>query len=1065
MRAGKLSVTGRHDHTNGPRVSRRAFLKTSTFVGGSAVLASQTARAFDNLGKSKGRYGHLTPTEEYELARAENIIQSVCLQCHVACPIKAKVVDGVVVKVDGSPYSPQSMVPHIPYHVPPEQAAPIDGKACCNAQAGIQTCYDPYRLRKVLKRDGPRGSNRWKTIPFEQAVEEIVGGGDLFGEGPVPGLKTVLALRDPKLSKSLAGDVGKVLKRQMTIAQFKDKHAAHLELLVDPDHPDVGPRNNQFVFAAGRAEHGRKEFFKRFTKNVFGSPNYLDHYNICEPNHHLAFEVVTNQYRNGRWGGGKHHFKIDLLNADFVLYFGTGAFEANFGSTPMAEKLTRSLLERGCKLAVADPRLSKTAAKAQWWLPVKPGGDAALALGMMRWIFEHERYNKAFLENANKAAAAADGEPTWTSATYLVKVEGGRPTRFLRASDVGLGSEHQFVVAQGGQFVAVTPEDKGTPVHGDLFAAVTEAGIDAKSSLLLLRERAYERSLAEYAEPSGIEARLIRVVAREFTRHGRRAAADFYRGPSQHSNGYYACLAITLLNALIGNVDWKGGMSKGGGHWHEFGGKPGNVYHFKKLFGAKLTPFGLTNTRAGWRYEDSTLFARDGYPAKRPWYPFIGHMYSEICPSAADEYPYPAKILFHHKGTLALSIPGATQETIDTLRDRAKIPLFVAFDIVIGETSMYADYIIPDVTYLERWGTPHVTPDVQTTTSKVRQPAAVPLTETVTVDGEVMPISTEAFLIAVAKAMRLPGVGSDAFGAGMDFHRPEDFYLKAVANIAFGDKKGEVVPDASPDEVVLFREARKHLPRSVFDEPKWRQALRPHEWAKVVYVLNRGGRYEDFDAYERSGALLPHRFGKMLSFFIEEVAEARNSMTGKHFDGLPLYESPKDAKGAVISDPDFPFRLITYKESFGGHSRTISNYWANYSIQPGNKVLVNRRDAARLALRDGSRVHLSSKTNPRGEVDLGDGTTLRIEGEVKVTECIRPGVVAVSWHYGHWNAYGASDKIVVDGVKIRPDLRRAVGLCSNPINRIDQSVGRVGLTDPIGGSASFYDTDVRLIWA
>jgi anaerobic selenocysteine-containing dehydrogenase len=682
---------------------------------------------------------------------------------------------------------------------------------------------------------------------------------------------------------------------------------------------------------------------------------------------------------------------------------------------------------------------------------------------MMRWIFEHERYNKDYLENANKAAAAERREPTWSSATYMVKIEEGRPTSFLRASELGLGSEHQFVIAQGEQLVAVTPEDKSAPLRGDLFAEVAKGEIHAKTSLLLLRDRAYEKELSEYARLSGIEVRLIEEVSREFTNHGRRAAADFYRGPCQHSNGYYNSLAIVLLNSLIGNVDWKGGMSKGGGHWHEFGGKAGNVYHFKKLFNRKLTSFGVTNTRAGRKYEDTTLFAKDGYPAKRPWYPYIGGMYSEVLPSAADKYPYPLKVMFTNKGTLAFSTPAGTQESIDTLRDPSVIPLFVSFDIVIGETSMYADYIVPDLTYLERWGTPHVTPDIQTKTSKVRQPAGVSLTETVTVDGEEMPISTEAFLIAAAKEMGLPGVGKDGLGPGMNFHRPEDFYLKSIANIAFGDKKGEAVPGASPQEIELFSKARRHLPRSVFDEEKWRRALRPGEWEKVVYVLNRGGRYEDFDKYEKSGRLLPHKFGKMVNFFIEEIAGAKNSMTGKHFDGLPHYEPPMDAKGNVISDPGFPLRLITYKEIFGGHSRTIGNYWTNYSLQTSNKVLINKRDGARLGLRDNDRVRLTSKTNPKGEVDLRDGTKTKVEGEIKLIEGIRPGVVAVSWHYGQWNAYGASEKIVVDGTRINPDPRRAVGLCSNPVNRVDESVGRAGLTDPLGGSVSFYDTDVKLV--
>jgi anaerobic selenocysteine-containing dehydrogenase len=481
---------------------------------------------------------------------------------------------------------------------------------------------------------------------------------------------------------------------------------------------------------------------QRFISDTFGSVNYVDHYNICEPSHHFAYEVLTNQYSDGKWSGGKHHMKPDLLNAEFVIYWGTGAFEANFGSTPIAEKVTKGLRERNFKIAVVDPRLSKTAAKAHWWLPVRPGGDGALALAMIRWIFENERYDQTYLENANKAAAVADGEKTWSSASCLVKIKNGRPTRFLRGNEGGTGgTESQLVVSVSGVPTPVTPGDTTTPIHGDLFASTTVGGITTKTSLLLLRERAYEKSLAAYADLSGVEERLIAEVADEFTSHGKKAAVDSYRGACQHTSGYYISQAVTTLNLLIGNIDWKGGLSVGGGHWHEFGGKPGNPNNFKNMHPDKLTKFGITQSRASWFYEDTTLYKEQGYPAKRPFYPFIGSMYSEVIPSAADEYPYPMKAVLIIKGTPALSIPGATQDTINTLRDVSKIPLILSCDIVIGETSMYADYIIPDLTYMERWGTPHVTPDIQTETSKVRQPAAAPLTETVTVDGEQMPIS------------------------------------------------------------------------------------------------------------------------------------------------------------------------------------------------------------------------------------------------------------------------------------------------------------------------------------
>jgi tetrathionate reductase subunit A len=123
------------------------------------------------------------------------------------------------------------------------------------------------------------------------------------------------------------------------------------------------------------------------------------------------------------------------------------------------------------KLAVVDPRFSSIAAKAWKWLPIKPGTDAALAMAMIRWILEHSRYDYRYLSNANRAAAAADGEPTWTNATWLVKIEpDGRPGAFLRASEVGLGGDADtFVCIQGDRPIAFKSDDAQNPAEGDLF--------------------------------------------------------------------------------------------------------------------------------------------------------------------------------------------------------------------------------------------------------------------------------------------------------------------------------------------------------------------------------------------------------------------------------------------------------------------------------------------------------------------------------------------------------------------------------------------------------------------
>ncbi len=1063
--------------------TRRDFLKTAAFLGGTVVFTEVISPLLGP--RNRVAAATLLGGNDYPFDRPETQLYTACLQCHNACAIKVKIHNGVAVKIDGNPYSPMTMLPQIEYGASPRDAARVDGKLCPKGQAGVQTLYDPYRIVKVLKRAGKRGEGKWITIPFEQAINEIVNGGNLFGEGNVPGLKDIYVLRDAALAKDLATDAAAVAAKKMTLDEFKAKHKEHLDLLIDPDHPDLGPKNNQLVFMAGRIEHGRVEFAKRWLNNAFGSPNYFEHTTICEQSHHIAYARMTDQWSGGKWSGGKTHLKPDALNARFIIYFGTSPFEANFGPTNMVERITAGLADGRLKIAVVDPRLSKTAAKAWKWVPIRPGTDAALALGMIRWILDNQRYDAAFLSAANKAAAKAAGETTWTNATYLVRVEKDGPGALLRGSEAGLvnkseeekdgkkvttyvtpdGSavftEDPFVVSVGGALVPVNPYDDKNSVVGDLLATATAGEVPVKTAFQLLRELVSEKSVEEWAAAAGVSANDIVILAREFTSYGKQAAAELYRGAVQHTNGYYNAQAIITLNLLIGNVDWTGGLGPGGGHWHEIGDKPGQPFPVGPgLHPGKLTAFGVKLTREGSKYDASTLFT--GFPAKRPWYPFSGSVWQEVLPSAAEGYPYPIKALFLHMGASVYTTPAGNQQ-VEILKDPTKIPLFFACDIVIGEQSMYADYIFPDTTYFERFeSTPHASPDIQQKHSQVRTPVVAPIPETVKVFGEEMPINMEAIMLAIAEKLSLPGYGPDGFDKGLGFTKQEDWYLKLIANIAWGDKDGDSVPEASDEELALFRQARRHLPKSVFDEARWKQALGDDDslWRKVVYVINRGGRFEAWDK-GYAGAKLGHPFGNLFSLYVENVAKAKNSMTGTRFSGLPIFEPIRDSMGKEIKDDGFDLQLITWKEVFATQSRTPGNYWTQGgALLPENYILLNAQDAERLGLRDGDAARLVSKSNPDGLWDLGNGRKEAMVGKVRIVQGIRPGVVGVSFHYGHW-AYGATD-VVVDGLTIKADPRRGRGLNPNAAMRADGAVKAVCLSDPIGGSASFYDTWVKV---
>ncbi len=55
--------------------------------------------------------------------------------------------------------------------------------------------------------------------------------------------------------------------------------------------------------------------------------------------------------------------------------------------------------ERGAKLVVLDPIFTPDAAKADQWIPIKPGGDTAFFLGMTQHIIAKNLYNKEFVDN------------------------------------------------------------------------------------------------------------------------------------------------------------------------------------------------------------------------------------------------------------------------------------------------------------------------------------------------------------------------------------------------------------------------------------------------------------------------------------------------------------------------------------------------------------------------------------------------------------------------------------------------------------------------------------------
>ena len=1042
-------------------VTRRDFIKGGALLGGT-LLAGGGAPAL--AAPAGAIFASRRPDAPYARANPENLLYSVCLNCNTGCGIKCKVEEGVLTKIDGNPYSPWTMTPHIPYTARLSDAAVLDGAICPKGQAGLQIAYDPYRIRRVLKRAGRRGENRWISIPFEQAIQEIVEGGRLFAHVPgeenrhVEGLREIRALRDPDKARAMAADVQRLWNKEITVEDFKARHRDALATLIDPDHPDLGPKNNQLVFMWGRLKGGRSDLIARFVKSAFGSVNAHGHTTVCQGSLYFTSKAMSEQYQDGKWTGGKKfYWQADTGHSEFLIFVGASPFEGNYGPPLRTQKITEGLVSGRLKYAVVDPRFSNTAAKAWRWLPARPGTEGALAMAMIRWVLENGRYDARYLSCANRAAAESAGEPTWTNATWLVKVgPDGTPGKFLRASEIGLTREDRFVALAGGQPVAVDPYSREQPVFGDLFVDTEIGGHRVKTPLQLLREASQEHTIEEWAEICGVQAQTIVEVAREFTAHGKRAAADIHRGASQHTNGFYNVASWMALNLLVGNPDWRGGLIKAT-TYNAAGGRPEQPFPIGRMMPGGLQAFGISLIRHEVDYRKTTLF--DGYPARRPWYPLASDIYQEIIPSAGDGYPYPIKALFLYMGAPTYALP-AGHAGIEILSDVGRIPLFVACDITVGATSMYADYIFPDLSWLERWefhgSHPSVAPKVQ----PVRQPVIAPIPETVRVFGEEMPISLEAMLLAIAEKMGLPGFGPDGFGPGQPFTHPDHLYLKMVANVAAEGAPDGAVPEADDEELRIFEAARRHLPASVYDRRRWEQSVGPQWWRRCVYVLNRGGRFQGYrEAYD--GDKVRNRYGTLINLYQEKTVSYVDALTGKPYRGYAGYVPLADSLGRPLDDraAGYDLHLITYREIFHTKSRTNTAYWL-LALRPENDILIHPDDARRLGLAEGDRVRILSATNPDGLWPLGAAGSRPMEGRLRVTQGIRPGVVAFSLGFGHW-ANGAAP-LVVDGERIPPDERRGRGIHANAAMRLDPYLKNTCLSDTTGGSAVFYDTLVRL---
>jgi thiosulfate reductase/polysulfide reductase chain A len=139
-----------------------------------------------------------------------------------------------------------------------------------------------------------------------------------------------------------------------------------------------GPEGVLFSSTEGFQE----EFFLKFAE-AFGSPNTVRHPTLC-----LA--SVNNAMFNTF--GSVPHF--DLRNANYVIFSGANRLESLI--TPDSVDIIEGR-SRGHHHVVIDPRFTTSAAKANLWVPIKPGTDLAFALALIHMLVKEGKYDREFV--------------------------------------------------------------------------------------------------------------------------------------------------------------------------------------------------------------------------------------------------------------------------------------------------------------------------------------------------------------------------------------------------------------------------------------------------------------------------------------------------------------------------------------------------------------------------------------------------------------------------------------------------------------------------------------------
>ncbi|MGE5171056.1 MAG: molybdopterin-dependent oxidoreductase, partial [Rudaea sp.] len=143
------------------------------------------------------------------------------------------------------------------------------------------------------------------------------------------------------------------------------------------------------VFWVGSSKHSNEQsYLLRKFVSYFGTNNMDHQARIC---HSTTVAGVANT-----WGyGAMTNSYNDMQNTKCALYIGSNAAEAH----PVSLLHMLHAKETGAKMIVVDPRFTRTAAKADYYVRIRSGTDVAFLFGVLYHIFNNGWEDKKYIND------------------------------------------------------------------------------------------------------------------------------------------------------------------------------------------------------------------------------------------------------------------------------------------------------------------------------------------------------------------------------------------------------------------------------------------------------------------------------------------------------------------------------------------------------------------------------------------------------------------------------------------------------------------------------------------